>query len=1776
MELKRWLEELVKVEDSDLAALETVLCGAHPGGFGAYLEELEAEQGASQCNVVWTYGAIAYRCRDCQINDARQGSYHIPYLVVLSFLLPLLEPFPSTKHLPLRPSPLSSFPTPTTTSPLLSPPFPPLLSQCHLREVLSGGGPPACKRHRHQQHSADTPKPLPGNLGQVTETAVAAVVAQLVLQVGKAVKSPLQPPRDLLKLIAWLDKVRCSFHGAKVSVFSSHLKERNGCGSSGGAAGAAGGEGGEVPTATPPGSAQADCLAGQGASGGAGGGGGGGEPAAPTEATAAAAAAAAAAATATAAASLSLPPLPSPSNPSAVQLLLETLSAMAEEVVAQEATLFLLLLYSPAFKNVFSALLIHQYPLLVLSVLPDHNPSARFIKIEKALDRVMVQLFNIPEVTMHWVLSGDLLHLFVSVFCRVLQAAKLPTGVLNCESPIIWPREIVTHSNLHPLYSRPLHDMRLIFSHTPVVNYLLTQRLDCLADLLLTLSLLQGMNPYVRFEYGDPTEGTRWTKAVTLEMLVIGLIDAITERYTSSPSTLPTTILAPPAGNTGRVADAGQGEVGVGAEHALLNGARIALQALLAWLVKNQIKAEDTGSKTVAMSLHLPLHRILSLFFASLVHIAAHAVPAPAAAGGAGAGAGAGAGGGGDGVDASGGSGPAASVAHLRRLLPLNMRREVLAMAEHPLRLFAWMAQIRAREWHYQGEDLSKLERVYRGGYWPAAMDLDLLLLQLVSLFSNDSPAALLASAVKHFSLHDTFSKTIQCASATSSASSSAPSADWTAAELSRLADLLKLVLLIIRDPKHTGFSEDYVLRYHVIQWLAVRDRTHSDLSQQLGSSLASLPQLSAVLQEVAEHHVPRRLQQRGYFQLKPACWGEFDPLFPHYSLSELEEAQERAERLAPKVRFWRVQCPQRHMAPFDRLPDMAHTEPCHIVVRCAVACAAHLLASRNPAHSTQAENIALLATQLVTLAATDARSNPSWLWKESMVLGAPVSSSPSRPPVYPPGLYSTKKPGSSGSSGSGGSGGSGGGGESEWDSERLQSVRSRSSAAAADDEDDDVACVSCSPRWLEGISRNFNKLRSQSPSRSSLDLFRSSSSPSRRSSPSRHSLDIARSLDDAATTATTASPGPLPPAAATAAAGGVDNAGLKDAIEHVISLLMTRLNLRPHEPPGESKAEQPGSAALGAGETAAGMAAGGTTGAGAAAAAAAAAEAGGLSRAAGGGMGSDEAKRQQKRQRQAAIMAQFAAKQSAFAKMLAAADDDEDDEMEEGRTKTKDATAIAGAAGSGETGRATGSNVAAGAAAAPAAGAGEDMDIDGGRARGAEGADGNDMGGDGKHIEQQGDVCAGKGGIEGDGMRAGGGREAGGLGTRSRKRGQAGAEGEGKGEGDADGEDMEVDEGAEGRSLAAFTSFEPDLCGFCHAECRPTPTAPIGWVALAQPYKLPAIMHSRAQPLPNPAAAAAAAAAAATATAAAAPATAAAAPAPNPLRATAAARSVAEPRQEQEGSAGASEAAETSSGLNEQAAAAATGGHGHNTAQPAVANAGTSTATAQAAGNASDRAAGGVEWTVGVQVEGALDTQATSHIRCCGHQMHFECYNQYMSALVERARADRPYEGRGLIDLARGEFLCPVCRRLGNLLLPDVRMTLPLAIPPTSLSETCEKNTSSAAAGVGVGVGVDAAAAASAAGGSAAAAAGDAGSAGSSMRKTSRPSRRERETQSLKRVLERLRVLKRCLDEEREEGRWEERQQVWWTRFWLTNTAMSGFLVIFCSQVHGSLSLRI
>eukprot|EP01103_Thecamoeba_quadrilineata_P010115 TRINITY_DN209_c0_g1_i1.p1 TRINITY_DN209_c0_g1~~TRINITY_DN209_c0_g1_i1.p1 ORF type:complete len:1920 (-),score=413.24 TRINITY_DN209_c0_g1_i1:1070-6829(-) len=80
-------------------------------------------------------------------------------------------------------------------------------------------------------------------------------------------------------------------------------------------------------------------------------------------------------------------------------------------------------------------------------------------------------------------------------------------------------------------------------------------------------------------------------------------------------------------------------------------------------------------------------------------------------------------------------------------------------------------------------------------------------------------------------------------------------------------------------------------------------------------------------------------------------------------------------------------------------------------------------------------------------------------------------------------------------------------------------------------------------------------------------------------------------------------------------------------------------------------------------------------------------------------------------------------------------------------------------------------------------------------------------------------------------------------------------------------------------------------------------------------------------------------------------------------------------------------------------------------------------------------------------------------HVQFCGHQIHVDCFDRYFSALVRSHVQNNEYEGDQLIDLQSMEFLCPICRRLGNTLLPLVPDNMLLPSPgnlsiPTSLPE--------------------------------------------------------------------------------------------------------------------------
>ncbi|GMI71307.1 proteolysis 6, Greening after Extended Darkness 1 [Hibiscus trionum] len=71
----------------------------------------------------------------------------------------------------------------------------------------------------------------------------------------------------------------------------------------------------------------------------------------------------------------------------------------------------------------------------------------------------------------------------------------------------------------------------------------------------------------------------------------------------------------------------------------------------------------------------------------------------------------------------------------------------------------------------------------------------------------------------------------------------------------------------------------------------------------------------------------------------------------------------------------------------------------------------------------------------------------------------------------------------------------------------------------------------------------------------------------------------------------------------------------------------------------------------------------------------------------------------------------------------------------------------------------------------------------------------------------------------------------------------------------------------------------------------------------------------------------------------------------------------------------------------------------------------------------------------------GPLDCDGI-YLSSCGHAVHQGCLDRYLSSLKERYIRRSFFEGAHPVDPDQGEFLCPVCRRLANSILPAVNGT--------------------------------------------------------------------------------------------------------------------------------------
>lgn len=64
--------------------------------------------------------------------------------------------------------------------------------------------------------------------------------------------------------------------------------------------------------------------------------------------------------------------------------------------------------------------------------------------------------------------------------------------------------------------------------------------------------------------------------------------------------------------------------------------------------------------------------------------------------------------------------------------------------------------------------------------------------------------------------------------------------------------------------------------------------------------------------------------------------------------------------------------------------------------------------------------------------------------------------------------------------------------------------------------------------------------------------------------------------------------------------------------------------------------------------------------------------------------------------------------------------------------------------------------------------------------------------------------------------------------------------------------------------------------------------------------------------------------------------------------------------------------------------------------------------------------------------------------IRQCGHAAHLSCVDTHLASIHQKAQTETPYDGRYAADIEDGEFLCPLCKQLCNVVVPAGSLPTP------------------------------------------------------------------------------------------------------------------------------------
>ena len=210
----------------------------------------------------------------------------------------------------------------------------------------------------------------------------------------------------------------------------------------------------------------------------------------------------------------------------------------------------------------------------------------------------------------------------------------------------------------------------------------------------------------------------------------------------------------------------------------------------------------------------------------------------------------------------------------------------LIALFDYPLRVCAWLAQMKAGMWVRNGLSLRHQMSTYRG---VAQRDLahhrDIFLLQTAMVICN--PTRILASMVDRFGMGDWVNGTYTVRKGYEDTQ-----------HLDVAEDFVHLMIVLLSDRTSLQPLEDepnpqaFAIRRDIAHILCFKPLSFSDLCSRLAEKFQDLEEFQDILEEMTNFKAPEGLSDSGTFELKQEFLAEIDPYIAHYTKNQRDEAE--------------------------------------------------------------------------------------------------------------------------------------------------------------------------------------------------------------------------------------------------------------------------------------------------------------------------------------------------------------------------------------------------------------------------------------------------------------------------------------------------------------------------------------------------------------------------------------------------------------------------------------------------------------------------------------------------------------------------------------------------------------------------------------------------------------------------------------------------------------------------------------------------------------------